>query len=347
MLRLNIEPLDLLLFRDGRPFSRGESATSLLFPSPLTFQGAVRAKLWKFKENIPSEWLEPEEPPFLFYGPFFEKSGDLLFPIYPAVLNIFTYEDKFVKAENCNLPSKKWSLPLEKGFEKTERVFLPIDEFKAFLLNKGPDKGKFVQERELWEVEERVSIRIDPERYSVSEEDALFFVGFLRLKSGVRFSLFIEVEGDEQEEELRELLEKEPKALQLGGERRPVRYDVVEENLEDLFKDIKKEIEERVKQLGMMRVVFLTPSIPKKEFVPQSINPALIASSFLPKPLRLGGWDYDKKQPRPMRYALAPGTIFWLENSDVEDFWFRFHTDYFPKLGLGLTIVGVGDKDAS
>ena len=44
---LGIEPLDVLLFRDSRPFTGGEShrARSLFPPSPLTFQGALRGKL--------------------------------------------------------------------------------------------------------------------------------------------------------------------------------------------------------------------------------------------------------------------------------------------------------------
>ncbi len=42
-----IKPLDVLLFRDSRPFTGGEShrARSLFPPSPLTFQGAIRAVL--------------------------------------------------------------------------------------------------------------------------------------------------------------------------------------------------------------------------------------------------------------------------------------------------------------
>jgi len=42
-----IEPLDVLMFRDSRPFSGGEThrARSLFPPNPLTFLGAVRAKL--------------------------------------------------------------------------------------------------------------------------------------------------------------------------------------------------------------------------------------------------------------------------------------------------------------
>jgi len=42
-----LEPLDVLLFRDSRPFAGGEShrARSLFPPNPLTFQGAIRALL--------------------------------------------------------------------------------------------------------------------------------------------------------------------------------------------------------------------------------------------------------------------------------------------------------------
>lgn len=42
-----LEPLDVLMFRDSRPFAGGEThrARSIFPPSPLTFQGALRTKL--------------------------------------------------------------------------------------------------------------------------------------------------------------------------------------------------------------------------------------------------------------------------------------------------------------
>ena len=46
-MRLFIEPSDVLLFRDGKPFSAGDdhAARSIFPPSPRTFQGAVRAAI--------------------------------------------------------------------------------------------------------------------------------------------------------------------------------------------------------------------------------------------------------------------------------------------------------------
>ncbi len=47
MIRLFLEPLDLWLFRDGRPFTAGADhhAHSMFPPSPLTLYGALRTKL--------------------------------------------------------------------------------------------------------------------------------------------------------------------------------------------------------------------------------------------------------------------------------------------------------------
>lgn len=46
-MRIFIEPVDVLLFRDGRPFSAGEGhrARSLFPPTPNTMQGVVRSKI--------------------------------------------------------------------------------------------------------------------------------------------------------------------------------------------------------------------------------------------------------------------------------------------------------------
>lgn len=340
MIRLNIEPFDLLLFRDGRPFDMGDSASSLPFPSPLTFQGAVRAKLWKFKEEIPPDWLDPTEPPFKFYGPFFEKDGKLLFPLHRSLLDIGPVESSFIKPGYCNLRDLKIKkIPWQKGEEEGARGFISIDDFKEYLLN-GNVRGKIMEEVELWKVEERVSIKIDPDLYTVSEEDALFSVGFMRLEKGVRFAFFIE-----GEEKIREYLEREPRALILGGERRPVRYELVEEDFKQMFEDLKEKIEEKVKERKIMKVIFLTPSIPKGGFIPKSLAQREIITAYIPKPMRLGGWDYKSNEPRPMRYALSPGSTFWVEGRDVSEFWLNFHSDDYASLGLGLTIVGVGDGD--
>jgi CRISPR-associated protein Cmr3 len=46
-MRLFIDPLDVLFFRDGQPFVAGEShmAQSLFPPTALTFQGAIRSAI--------------------------------------------------------------------------------------------------------------------------------------------------------------------------------------------------------------------------------------------------------------------------------------------------------------
>jgi CRISPR-associated protein Cmr3 len=52
---LRIEPLDVLFFRDGRPFEAGMRATGVL-PQPQTLAGALRTHVWR-------EWLDFSAPP--------------------------------------------------------------------------------------------------------------------------------------------------------------------------------------------------------------------------------------------------------------------------------------------
>jgi len=339
MLRLRIEPLDILLFRDGRPFGLGDSARSVFPPSPLTFQGAVRAKLWANKEQIPESWLDPESPPLKFYGPFLEKDDTLLFLIPSAALRCSFVETKFMDKSNCNI---EWIKKLPFPQEGDDRIlFLPLPQFKDYL--KGEVKDIYpIDCNQLWMEEERPSIRITPESLTVSEEDALFTISFTRLKSGVRFSFFVEAE--ENEELLGEILSKEPRALILGGERRPVIYELRKEDLRDLFRDVRETIENGAQGGDVMKIIFLTPSIPKENWIPNSLGGRNIISALIPKPVAIGGWDYRENKPRPLRYALPAGTTFWVKKINIEDFWFNFHSDYFPNLGLGLTCVG---KDES
>lgn len=106
---LRLEPLDVLMFRDSRPFTGGEShrARSVFPPSPLTFQGAIRSVLLKealsqegkeFAEyrdslvngggdetiqRICAELGTGKDPGrLMFTGPFLSRDGEgLLFPV--------------------------------------------------------------------------------------------------------------------------------------------------------------------------------------------------------------------------------------------------------------------------
>ncbi|MGC9004596.1 MAG: type III-B CRISPR module-associated protein Cmr3, partial [bacterium] len=257
MMRLLIEPLDLLLFRDGRPFGMGESASSIFPPSPLTFQGAVRAKLWANKDKIPQNWLDPEKPSLKFYGPFLEKDGVLLFYAPLFTLKCSLERGEFIKPRNWDLEGLQKVLWLKE--EEEESGFISLDDFKNYLIGKPVCANRLSKKEDLVLEEERTSIKINPDKLTVSEEDALFRVRFLRLKKGVRFSLYVEAE--KEEELLFEILEKEPRTLILGGERRAVRYELIKEDFKSLFEDIEERIDVGGKGIG--KIIFLTPAIPE------------------------------------------------------------------------------------
>ena len=339
MIRLIIEPLDLLLFRDGHPFGLGDSARSIFPPSPLTFQGAVRAKLWRNKERVLEKWLDPESPPLKFYGPFLEKDDTLLFPIPSSILKCSLVKTKFIDIENCNIMLKE-KLPFVQE-EDYRILFLPLSQFKDYLRGETNNLNP-IESNELWMMEERTSIKINTKSLTVSEEDAFFIIAFTRLEKGVRFSFFVEAE--ENEGLLWEILNEEPKSLILGGERRPVIYELKEEDLRSLFEDIREDIGNVKQNDEIMKIIFLTPSIPKDNWIPNALIGKNIISALIPKPVAIGGWDYRENKPRPLRYALPAGTTFWVKRVNIEDFWFNFHSDYFPNLGFGLTCVG---KDGS
>ncbi|MGB9878339.1 MAG: type III-B CRISPR module-associated Cmr3 family protein, partial [bacterium] len=286
----------------------------------------------------------PEEPPLKFYGPFLEKDGVLLFYAPLFTLKCSLERGDFIKPRNWDLEGLQKVLWLKE--EEEESGFISLDDFKNYLIGKPVCANRLSKKEDLVLEEERTSIKINPDKLTVSKEDALFRVRFLRLKKGVRFSFYVEVE---EEELLFEILEKEPRTLILGGERRAVRYELIKEDFKSLFEDIKEEIMD-VGGKGIGKIIFLTPAIPEPAipevgWLPSSIPNRRVVSAYIPKPLRIGGWDYKKNEPRPMRYALPAGTTFWIKEENLENFWLNFHSDYFSKLGLGLTIVGKGEEE--
>ncbi|MCL6507484.1 MAG: hypothetical protein K6T59_10685, partial [Bryobacteraceae bacterium] len=103
MTRLFVEPADVWLFRDGRPFAGGEDhrAISIFPPTPYTIQGAVRsAKLahsgasFTDQSTWPAEVGRPDDYGALtLRGPFLAKrdgTGKLVryFPLPADVVKV-------------------------------------------------------------------------------------------------------------------------------------------------------------------------------------------------------------------------------------------------------------------
>ena len=361
MIRFELNPYDILLFRDGRPLDLGGRAYSIFPPFPSTFQGAIRAKLWANQDvsGFERDWLNTENPSLEFYGPFIKKKGEIFFPLAANILkerkkekiqavSIPIKESKFIKPENTNIEIEK--LPwvyIDKDVELTGG-FISLSELKNWLLRESylPTSG-IVFLKNIFSYEERIGIRMEESLHTVKKEDGLFGMRFIRLEDNVSFLFW--VKDDKNENILKQIFQKYPQVIILGGERKTASYKVKEDSFFDLFSNLKDKIKAKVKESKTLKVLFLTPAI-FDSWKPENnvFNELELTSCVLGRPLDIGGWDLKRNKPKPMRKALPSGSVFWFrikkeENPEevFESLWLKFNSKYEGKLGFGLTIVGV------
>lgn len=211
-----ITPLDILLFRDGKPFSPGERAwAGSVFPPPgHAIAGAIRGLL---QDSVELKFTGPflcREETLYFPSPLSYDEGNLLVPL--------DWDDNHhlhgVLQSDPNQPKPlvraSW-MPngddFEPGDKRTYRQYLSFSVIRDYL-----KEGKIVAtefecyktEQKLWKTETRSHNSIENGTRQVKNESGYFVENAIRLKTG--WSLAIGIKCDV------ELLE--PTIIRLGGE---------------------------------------------------------------------------------------------------------------------------------
>lgn len=373
-----IEPLDVLFFRDTRPFGAGEihRAKSLFPPSPYALQGAIRSKILveqgisfesfrngKVSQDIKDALGSPEG-----LGDKFKMKGAFLVDntlpspqfYFQAPADVLTGENRLAILQPTNkLPDFSWDISSKGLLPIWTRERGPLSPLQGLLSEKELtyyltlDNASLMAEKEktLWASELRVGIGRDKLR-GTAEDGKLYMAEFVRLHKGCGFS--IEVEG------VNGLL-PEDGLLSLGGEARCVRYKKTDPiNLDSIWEKVKEKLEEKKKDnIYRFKLYLLTPAIFDKEYgwLPNFIDKGSLQgrlgglqfkliSAAINKPVYIGGWELAKKEgPRPMRKAVPAGSVYFLEllNGGLDElkeiFWFKSIL-YNDQKGESLTMEG-------
>ncbi len=272
MIKLTVEPYDVLFFGSGKPFNMGDVAKSLYLPMPHTVAGAVSAFVYENLGKIP----------FIsaIYGPFLEYEGTIY---VPAPANLLTGRKgeggvflsfpeggfRLLNIGNTNVEGVK-KLFFYRGREKVEgfRGFISLEALKEYIqhgkikFNKDDEKekdkiktlGDFVLS------EGRVGIKLSPES-GTTEENALYRIWFSRFKKNVRLVVWLKFgdkDGFAPSEAVMKLLRETAKAgvMKLGGEMRMVRFEAEEGDPHPVFGGISE-----CKEDTVCNVLFLTPGV--------------------------------------------------------------------------------------
>jgi len=348
-IRLLISPLDVLMFRESKSFNAGENfIAKSTYPSPQAVVGAIRAKLFKKYNNQQiKEFIgyNKEEPNFEVYGIFFRKGESEIFPL-PS--NIVKYKKDGDEEIFEIFPRKiKWR-NLDKTISagkymhyKKERGFIDWKTLERYLRGEAKVRGsEIIKEKYVVKREERVGIKLTDGK---TVEESLFYTSqFLRFESDVGLSVWLD-------ENLKDYL-GESGLLKLGGESRGAHYQAA-----DGFEIELEDIVEKINNEKRFIIYFATPAVIEdqnnrctwniKEIVENKLGIRVtFICGIVDKPQIISGWDMAKKKPKPVRYAIPAGSVYFIEFSDghIDKPYIKLGS--LSRLGFGLGFIGLWKK---
>jgi CRISPR-associated protein Cmr3 len=357
-MKLFIEPIDVWLFRDGRPFDRGTDhlARTVFPPLPTVMQGVIRTHHIERNGGIPA-YLErrlPEvekvvgepggSPPdtFRLQGPFVARrldvpgnphDVDFYFPL-PAdtyldgdtyrALKLRELEDGVITdlGQSPLLWPKDDRQPTRE--EKAEGgIWLNLSALETYLREGEIPKERTTAGSCLFTRERRIGIQRDDRRRATAEQ-MLYEAEFIRLCESV--GLYVEIEGvggwpDQG-------------VLGIGGEGRSGRYEQV------LVPEIHHIIDPNAQGF---RIIFLSPAYFKQGWQADDWRSLLgtdvgFKGAAVNRPITLGGFDQAKKRQKSARRYVPVGSVYFFEGKPPLHL--KSITQDGANIGFGQFIVG-------
>ncbi|HEY9704893.1 MAG TPA: type III-B CRISPR module-associated Cmr3 family protein [Allocoleopsis sp.] len=335
MTWFKLTPLDILMFRDAKPFSPTERAwaKSIFPPNNHAISGAIQALIHKQELTIKGVFLCYENELYL-PSPLNYVNGKKLIPVtwletdhiaeqmiwdklQPAPLILETSE----KQENSNHKQSK------------NRIFLPAKTVKKLLLGEELTKEdwqlKEGENREPWTQEVRSHNTIENNTREVKENDGYFVENAIRLDEGWSLAVSIEC-ANYQVDEL------DQKILRLGGESHRVLLEKCPE-LQTQWNELQNISNNNKKEEGKVLAYLVTPGIFERKhkkgafcrsypwewklahIVNQNQTKGSLVSVATSKPLPIScRMRKDNISiPAPQIFAAPAGSIYYLDKPDL------------------------------
>jgi CRISPR-associated protein Cmr3 len=369
-MRLTIEPLDPVFFRDGRPFTMGEDdwAGSLFPPPPGVVYGALRAAYFsQHPEQLPNADT-PADPTgnFSLELLYWLLGGEAYFPV---PLDCVLFEEKGIwhavprtlerpkgVFSNAALPfllvapreAEKKALEPEKKALEPEKCITDDLGLASYL--RGKEAPFFARKLdEFVEPEPKIGIARD-RRTLAAAEHMLYRVRMRRLKG---LALAVHWSG----------LELPPAGfIRLGGEGRAARYETTDAEGPEVLK-----MWEETKPEGRFFKLYLaTPAFFEQGWLPgwlkgdaacgyvgsrSDLKVRLLAAA-VGRPQSIGGFQMKPPGPKEMRRAVPAGSVYYFEllegtvTKAVEVLHGQSISEHRAKEGFGIALVGVPHEKA-
>jgi len=376
---LFIEPVDVWLFRDGRPFSAGEDrvARSLFPPTPFTVQGAIRARVLADSGVDIEEYAKGRQSsdPMVksvgdqigfpgegygklrLRGPFVaERKNDRIRRYYPlpADIEVIKGDDEagtVVLAPKRDLPfiTDFGDMKLHPLWCRSVAVPKETDgwlseEEMARYLSMNTEQLRVTEYDEILDYEGRFGIAIDSATKRVVE-GMLYQVDFVRLRDNK--GLMVEVDG---------VSLRDSGVLLLGGEGRAATFKQVDQAVAEAD-SAARAVALREKRF---KLVLTTPAYFSNGWCPSDFgqffsggHPRLVAAA-IPRLISLGGARVDLDSQRrgnfqkPMYRFVPAGAVYFFETDDTvtlarDAFTETPDGEELDRIGFGQFLIGRWD----
>ena len=356
-LCLTIDPLDTLMFRDGRPFNQADAgaseATSVFPPYPPTMVGAIRAALWRFLGRWDAErlgngtdWQDPQTTlgPLVFGAPLVLYDGA---PAFPTPLHLVSGEDESLtqllpgRPMETDLGKVRLPGPREEieGLKALNDRWLTAHGLEVVLAGDLPQRDEWVDKDFIWRHESRVGIGID--RESRRTDRVQGSGGQLYMASHIRPSettkLYITLRGWQGDHPFSQ---DEAKPVPLAGEHRMACISLAESPLA---------LPPPPGALGKSSGKTLYFAYLVSPCVLDDLAEAVrdlkgeVVSACLGKEQMIGGWDSENRKPVPLRPALPAGSVWFMQSDRPEEEILALHGTHIGvagNWGFGQVLIG-------
>ncbi len=349
---LALEPLDVLFFRDARPFGAASIGMSR-WPNPSTIAGAIRTSLLqsyaadfsrlgaairdgaKLDEAVSAAGAPPWIATVEIKGPWVRRREEVLVPL-PSTLHRVKGDGSapLTRLDPCNdelpgwIPGRFGIRPLwRRGVEATEPVrgWMTPRGLEMFLNGGVPDTPDLVPDGSLYTIDHRTGVQIEPDRSS-AEDGKLYGAGFLALARDVRLHINVTPPPAAPTNTFERAF-----VLALGGERRHARAVPCD-----------PWVPPRVSKQGTGDLVMLlSPGLFADGWRPRGFPTPIVAAS-VPGHLAISGWDLARGGAKPNRFAVPPGSVYFLERGAASAFEDSVAEESEDRLqGFGAIVKGV------
>lgn len=337
MIWLLIEPADVWLFRDGRPFSPAEGgfAQSRFPPLPATVAGALRTYIgYALYGGAFARLGDAESSPIRFLGPLLIEDKDPLTVYVPTPADLLRASDGAKPPGRLQVrawpawvqtapqpfsPTLFWST--DPGHVEPAGGWMAVGDFRRWQAGQPVSADVIRRASHFYEAEARPGIRMDSALNVVHPEGGAFYwVNYVRLRPGVGLLVGLQRWTWPEPDWMRlvEHFDKVSEApLRLGGERRLA-----------FLRLAPKPIVEELSGLGEVSVQLdtfglrlLTPAVVEDpNRVPLSTAPGASGPTArvqalvrVPGPSVHVGWDYLRNAPKSPRRLLPAGSLLVLQ----------------------------------